>query len=176
MLAVVMLCWWEMMLLKQQEFLPTLQGLWLQLPHQNPLCSLCFYPNSSLTGSWGKKESCDFLTRDRGDFLPAAHGKTFGLEEQEDPGAEQRQTALTTHGMCRMLSLASLKSLKLGNRACSSHSCQEQPHTGDSLEHPVPSRASSGQRHSSGCPWDSLIPTLSPSWQEFQQQTPPGRA
>lgn len=46
--------------------------------------------------------------------MPAAHGKTFGLEEQEDPGAEQRQTALTTHGMCRMLSLASLKSLKLG--------------------------------------------------------------
>lgn len=48
--------------------------------------------------------------------MPAAQGTRFGLEEQEDPGAEQRQIVLTIHGTGRMLSLASLKSLKRGKR------------------------------------------------------------
>lgn len=48
--------------------------------------------------------------------MPAAQGTRFGLEEQEDPGAEQRQVVLTIHGTGRMLSLASLKSLKCGKR------------------------------------------------------------
>lgn len=101
-----------------------LQGLLAPIPTpKSPLLPL-FLPSQD---SGGRRRAGIFLTRDRGDFLPAAQGKTFGLEEQGDPGAEQRQTALTTHGVCRMLSLASLKSLKLGNGACSSHTCQEQP-------------------------------------------------
>lgn len=40
-LAVVMLCWWEMVFLKQQEFLPTLQGLLAPTPTpKSPLLPL----------------------------------------------------------------------------------------------------------------------------------------
>lgn len=43
---------------------------------------------------------------------------------------------LAAHGMCRMLSLAALKSLKPERRAGSSPTWQEQPSdTGDSLNH-----------------------------------------
>lgn len=77
MLAVVML-------LKQQEL--------LQLPAQNHLCSLSCHLSSSPTGFLGEETRAGiFVTRDKGDFLPAAQGKMFCLEEQEDPGAEQRQ-------------------------------------------------------------------------------------
>lgn len=55
------------------------------------ICSLCCHLSSSPTGFCGKNKSWGFFIRDRGDSLPAAEGNTFGFEEQEDPGAEQRQ-------------------------------------------------------------------------------------
>lgn len=37
------------------------KGSWLQLPHQNPLCSLSCHLNSSPTGFWGRKHELGFL-------------------------------------------------------------------------------------------------------------------